>query len=87
MALAQIAYTPWGVLVAMTFIGLPFTVRSLQPVMAELGADLEEAAVTLGATRLQTSLAKIVILALLPASSSLPARRWGLPVASANMAR
>ena len=33
----KIAYTPWGVLVAMTFIGLPFTVRTLQPVLSELG--------------------------------------------------
>lgn len=62
----KIAYTPWGVLIAMTFIGLPFTVRSLQPVMAELGADLEEAAAMLGATRLQT-IGKIIIPMLLPA--------------------
>src|ERR1700742_1479905 len=62
----KIAYTPLGVLVAMTFIGLPFTVRSLQPVMAELGADLEEAAAMLGATRLQT-IGKVVIPMLLPA--------------------
>ena len=38
----RIAYTPWGVLVAMTFIGLPFTVRTLQPVLSELGMDVEE---------------------------------------------
>jgi sulfate transport system permease protein len=50
----RIAYTPWGVLVAMTFIALPFTVRTVQPVLAELGRDAEEAAATLGATRLQT---------------------------------
>jgi sulfate transport system permease protein len=50
----RIAYTPWGVLVAMTFIGLPFTVRTLEPVLGEIGRDLEEAAATLGATRLQT---------------------------------
>jgi sulfate transport system permease protein len=62
----KIAYTPLGVLVAMTFIGLPFTVRSLQPVMAELGADLEEAAAMLGATRLQT-IGKVVIPMLTPA--------------------
>jgi sulfate/thiosulfate transport system permease protein len=62
----KIAYTPWGVLVAMTFIGLPFSVRSLQPVMADLGVDLEEAAAMLGATRLQT-LARIVIPMLMPA--------------------
>jgi sulfate/thiosulfate transport system permease protein len=62
----KIAYTPWGVLVAMTFIGLPFSVRSLQPLMAELGPELEEAAAMLGATRLQT-LAKVVIPMLMPA--------------------
>ena len=50
----RIAYTPWGVLVAMIFIALPFTVRTIQPVLAELGKDSEEAAATLGATRLQT---------------------------------
>jgi sulfate transport system permease protein len=50
----RIAYTPWGVLVAMIFIALPFSVRTIQPVLAELGRDSEEAAATLGATRLQT---------------------------------
>jgi sulfate/thiosulfate transport system permease protein len=50
----RIAYTPWGVLVAMIFIGLPFCVRTLEPVMNDLGLDVEEAAATLGATRLQT---------------------------------
>jgi sulfate transport system permease protein len=62
----RIAYTPWGVLVAMTFIGLPFTVRTLQPVLSEMGQDVEEAAATLGATRLQTIL-RVVLPALLPA--------------------
>jgi sulfate transport system permease protein len=50
----RVAYTPWGVLVAMTFIALPFSVRTIQPVLSELGQDAEEAAATLGATRLQT---------------------------------
>jgi sulfate transport system permease protein len=62
----RIAYTPWGVLVAMTFIGLPFTVRTLQPVLSELGLDVEEAAATLGATRLQT-IWRVVLPMLLPA--------------------
>ena len=62
----RIAYTPWGVLVAMTFIGLPFTVRTLQPVMGEQSADTEEAAATLGATRLQT-IGRVIIPSLLPA--------------------
>ncbi len=62
----RIAYTPWGVLVAMTFVGLPFAVRTLQPVMAELGKDVEEAAAMLGATRIQT-IARVVVPQLLPA--------------------
>src|SRR5215475_12504366 len=62
----RIAYTPWGVLVAMTFIGLPFTVRTLQPVLSDMGQDVEEAAATLGADRLQT-IARVVLPALLPA--------------------
>jgi len=62
----RIAYTPWGVLVAMTFIALPFTVRTIQPVMAELRGDAEEAAATLGATRFQI-LSRVVLPALLPA--------------------
>jgi sulfate transport system permease protein len=62
----RIAYTPWGVLVAMTFIALPFAVRTIQPVMAELGRDAEEAAATLGATRLQI-IGKVVLPSLLPA--------------------
>ena len=62
----RIAYTPWGVLVAMVFISLPFTVRTVQPVLAELGQDVEEAAGTLGATRLQT-IARVVLPMLLPA--------------------
>jgi sulfate transport system permease protein len=62
----RIAYTPWGVLVAMTFIGLPFSVRALQPVMSEIGPEVEEAAAMLGATRIQTIL-KVVIPMLLPA--------------------
>jgi sulfate transport system permease protein len=62
----RIAYTPWGVLVAMVFISLPFTVRTVQPVLSEVGLDLEEAAATLGATRLQT-IGRVVIPMLAPA--------------------
>jgi sulfate/thiosulfate transport system permease protein len=62
----RVAYTPWGVLVAMILIGLPFTVRTLQPVLSELGLEVEEVAATLGATRLQT-IARIVFPPLLPA--------------------
>src|ERR1043165_4089875 len=46
----RIAYTPLGVLVAMTFIGLPSTVRTLEPVLGEIGQEVEEAAATLGDT-------------------------------------
>jgi sulfate transport system permease protein len=50
----KVAYTPLGILVAMTFIGLPFVVRTVQPVLEEMEADIEEAAVCLGANRWQT---------------------------------
>jgi len=50
----HVAFTPWGVLVALTFIGLPFVVRTLQPVLEEMDTDIEEAAASLGANRLQT---------------------------------
>ena len=49
-----IAYRPAGVVVALTFIGLPFIVRTVEPVLSELPSEIEEAALTLGATRLQT---------------------------------
>ncbi len=50
----KVAYTPLGVIVALTFIGLPFVVRTVQPVLEDLDAGLEEAAATLGANRWQT---------------------------------
>ena len=50
----KVSFTPIGVLVALTFIGLPFVVRTLQPVLEELHQELEEAAATLGANRWQT---------------------------------
>lgn len=50
----KIAYTPLGIVVALTFIGLPFVVRTVQPVLEEFETELEEAAASLGATRLQT---------------------------------
>ena len=49
-----IAFTRLGVVVALVFIGLPFVVRSVEPVLSDLGADVEEAAATLGATPFQT---------------------------------
>jgi sulfate transport system permease protein len=48
-----VAFTPWGIFVALTFIGLPFVVRTLQPVLEDVQKELEEAAATLGATRWQ----------------------------------
>jgi sulfate transport system permease protein len=62
----EVAYTPWGVLIAMVFISLPFTVRTVQPVLAELGKDVEEAAATLGATRVQT-IGRVMLPMLYPA--------------------
>lgn len=50
----KVSFTPVGVFVALTFIGLPFVVRTLQPVLEDLQKEIEEAAATLGATRWQT---------------------------------
>jgi sulfate transport system permease protein len=50
----KIAFTPLGVLVALVFIGLPFVVRTLQPILEDLESELEEAAASLGASRWQT---------------------------------
>src|SRR5439155_9930082 len=52
----KVAFTPLGVLVALTFIGLPFVVRTVQPVLETLPPELEEAAATLGASRVATFL-------------------------------
>jgi len=62
----KIAFTPLGVVVALTFIGLPFVVRTVQPVLEDLEPELEEAAATLGAGRLQT-FARVVFPTVLPA--------------------
>ena len=60
------AFTPLGVFVALTFIGLPFVVRTVQPILEDLQKELEEAAATLGASRWQTF--RLVILpTLMPA--------------------
>jgi sulfate transport system permease protein len=62
----KVAFTPLGVWVALVFIGLPFVVRTVQPVLADLEAELEEAAATLGARRWQAF--RLVLLpALMPA--------------------
>ena len=62
----KIAFTPAGVFVALTFIGLPFVVRTVQPVLEDLEPELEEAAATLGANRLQTFL-RVIFPAIFPA--------------------
>lgn len=61
----KIAYTQIGVFIALTFIGLPFVVRTVQPVIQDLAADVEEAAATLGANRWQT-FTRVIFPALLP---------------------
>ena len=62
----KVSYTPLGVFVALTFIGLPFVVRTVQPVLEDHQRELEEAAATLGASRLQTFL-YVIFPALMPA--------------------
>lgn len=62
----KIAFTPLGIFVALTFIGLPFVVRTVQPVLEDIEAELEEAAATLGANRLQT-FSRIIFPTVLPA--------------------
>jgi len=62
----RVAFTPLGVLVALVFIGLPFVVRTVQPVLEDLEPELEEAAATLGAGRWQT-FARVILPALRPA--------------------
>jgi sulfate transport system permease protein len=63
----KVAFTPLGVLVAMVFVGLPFVVRTVQPVLEDLDREIEEAAASLGATRGQT-LRRVVFPAILPAA-------------------
>ena len=50
----KIAYTQWGILVALIFVGLPFVTRTVQPVIEEIAREVEEASATLGATRVYT---------------------------------
>ncbi|HNN37425.1 MAG TPA: sulfate ABC transporter permease subunit CysT [Pseudomonadales bacterium] len=65
MAEIKIAYTWLGITVALTFIGLPFVVRTVQPVLADLEAEIEEVAASLGASRWQT-FSRVILPALLP---------------------
>ena len=62
----KIAYTPLGVIVALTFIGLPFVVRTVQPILEDFETELEEAAASLGATRWQT-FRRVILPAIWPA--------------------
>ena len=62
----KVAFTPLGIFVALTFIGVPFVVRTVQPVIAELDREIEEASATLGASRFQT-IARVILPTLVPA--------------------
>ncbi|NHN30627.1 sulfate ABC transporter permease subunit CysT [Paenibacillus agricola] len=63
----KVAYTPIGIMIALTFIGIPFVVRTLQPVIEELQKETEEASVSLGASRWRT-FRKVIFPELLPAA-------------------
>ena len=62
----KVAYTPLGVMVALVFIGLPFVVRTVQPVLEEANSDIEEAAALLGASRWRT-ITRVILPPLVPA--------------------
>src|SRR5436309_732268 len=62
----KIAFTPAGIFIALVFIGLPFVVRTVQPVLQDLDHEIEEASATLGASRFQT-VRRVVLPTLLPA--------------------
>jgi sulfate transport system permease protein len=62
----QVAFTPLGIFVALIFVGLPFVVRTVQPVLEDVEAELEEAAATLGASR-ATTIRRVILPAILPA--------------------
>jgi sulfate transport system permease protein len=62
----RIAYTPTGIIIAMIFIGLPFVVRTIQPILEEVSREVEEVSATLGANRFQT-ITRVVLPSLTPA--------------------
>ncbi len=62
----KVAYTPWGILVALVFVGLPFVVRTVEPIIGVLERDQEEASATLGASRFRT-IWRVVLPELAPA--------------------
>lgn len=63
----KLTFTPFGIFLALVFIGFPFVVRTIQPVLADLDVEFEEAAASLGASRLQT-IFRVVIPELVPAA-------------------
>jgi sulfate/thiosulfate transport system permease protein len=62
----KVAFTPLGILVALVFVGLPFIVRTVQPLIEEIDREVEEASATLGAGRART-IVSVILPALLPA--------------------
>lgn len=62
----RIAYTPTGIIIAMIFIGLPFVVRTIQPILEEVSHEVEEASATLGANRFQT-ITQVILPGIMPA--------------------
>src|SRR3982074_1226212 len=62
----KVAFTPVGIFIAMIFIGIPFVVRTVQPVLIDLDAEIEEAAASLGANRWHT-VSKVILPSLIPA--------------------
>jgi sulfate transport system permease protein len=62
----KVAFTPLGIFVAMVFIGIPFVVRTVQPVLLDLDAEIEEAAASLGANRWHT-VSRVILPSLMPA--------------------
>lgn len=63
----KIAYAQWGIFIALVFVGLPFVVRTMQPVVEEIEREVEEASATLGASRAYT-LWRVVLPMLMPAA-------------------
>ncbi|MDO5631753.1 MAG: sulfate ABC transporter permease subunit CysT [Paracoccus sp. (in: a-proteobacteria)] len=63
----RIAYTQWGILIALIFVGLPFVTRTVQPVVEEIDREVEEASATLGASRLRT-VTHVILPMLMPAA-------------------
>ncbi|MDO9416251.1 sulfate ABC transporter permease subunit CysT [Pararhizobium sp.] len=62
----KVAFTPIGIIIALIFVGLPFVVRTVQPIMEEIDKEIEEAAATLGANRFQT-ISRVLLPGLSPA--------------------